>query len=58
LPSGVAGDDDVCTVSYVTTEKRSLPLAAGATITHVNGVPVHAGLLGVKLLAIDVGVAA
>ena len=36
-------------------EKRSLPLAAGATMVQVSGDPEQAGLLGVRLLAIEAG---
>jgi hypothetical protein len=56
LPAGTLGVVDVCSASYVTNVNASLPAAAGAVMVQVSGTPEHAGLLGVRLLAIDAGV--
>jgi hypothetical protein len=56
LPAGTLRDVDVCCASYVANVNASLPATAGAVMVQVRGTPEHAGLLGVRLLAIDAGV--
>jgi hypothetical protein len=58
FPAGVAGDELICIASYVTTLYTLFPTATGALTVHVNVPPVleHAGLLVVRLVAIDAGV--
>jgi hypothetical protein len=58
FPAGVAGDELVCKASYVTTLYTLFPTATGALTVQVNVPPAleQAGLLGVRFVAIDVGV--